>query len=329
MAKRRNKKIKIIPALLIILLLIALGIGIWGVASFGVESLKDPVGLFEKFETSIKDLFDNKTDIGEAPVPLEGEEIAIHMIDVGQADSILIMTPNGNMLVDAGCRASKTALKNYLDGQGIKEFEYVIFTHAHEDHIGGAAMIMKDYKVKNVIMPDATATTAVFEDMIDAIEESKANVIKATPGYTFNIGNLKNTVLGPVKSDYDVNNTSVVVKSEFGSSSIMLTGDAEEISEKDILATFDSSALDCDILKVGHHCSTTSTCKEFLSAVSPKIALISVGTGNSYGHPHKESYERLQDFGAKIYRTDVSGSVVIKTDGKTIKVMVDDYTVAG
>ena len=264
---------------------------------------------------------DNEKETFEKPPQVvDKSSVTMHFIDVGQADSILIVAPEGNMLIDAGTNSSEGDLKNYLDSLGIKKFKYAVFTHPHEDHIGGADMIMENYEVENVILPDAVATTKTYQRMMDAIEKSKANVIQAVPGEAFYIGALKNTILAPVTTEgKDANNTSVVIRTEYGETSMMFTGDAEAESEAEILEKFDKSGLKCDLLKMGHHGSTTSSSDAFLEAVSPSIAVISCGVDNSYGHPHAETITKLEKLKIRYYRTDLLGSIVFKSDGKQIE----------
>ena len=254
------------------------------------------------------------------PVP-DGDEVLIHVIDVGQGDSILVMTPNGNMLIDTGESTAREALVSYLESVNVTSFEYVVFTHPDSDHIGNADYVVQNYTIKNIIMPDKVSTTKTYERMIDAIENSQATVIKAEPGYEFYLGALLNTILAPNDDYDDPNDASVVIKSTFGDTSIMLTGDAEKESEADMVKLYSKDVLDCDVLKVGHHGSRTSTSQAFLDAVDPTIALISCGEGNKYGHPLPETLQRLEKKGIKIYRTDKDGSIVLRTDGKSFEVI--------
>lgn len=255
--------------------------------------------------------------------PVDGQ-VTVHVIDVGQADSILLVTPAGNMLIDAGTNAAESRLKSYLDALGIRQFEYLVLTHPHEDHIGGADMILREYTVKNVVMPNVTATSKTYESVIDALEKSQANVIEAHSGETFSLGDLICRVLAPNSAKYSsTNDYSVVLRATYGEVSMMFTGDAEGNkqgeSEKEILKTYTPADLRCDFLKVGHHGSDTSTSPEFLKAVSPKIAAISVGEGNTYGHPVQSTLDALDAAGVTCYRTDRLGSLVFVCDGKTIE----------
>ena len=255
------------------------------------------------------------------PPVVAGDEVLFHIIDVGQGDAILVTTPDGNMLIDTSESGAKEALVSYLDALGITSFEYVVFTHPDADHIGNADYIVKNYSIKNIILPDRVSTSKTYERMIDAIENSQANVIKGEAGVEFKIGSILNTIIAPNKNYDDNNEMSVVIKSTFGDTSIMLTGDAEKESEADILKIWGNGSLKCDVLKVGHHGSLSSTTQDFLDAVSPSIAVISCGAGNKYGHPLPQTLEKLEKKGIKIYRTDEDGSIVLRTDGKEFTVV--------
>lgn len=255
------------------------------------------------------------------PVTLDGE-MQLHVIDVGQGDSTLIMSKDGIVLVDAGPGSAEDSLVEYLKDVGITTIDYAIFTHPDEDHIGGADVVINNFEVKNVIMPNATKTTKTFEKMIEAIEQSNANVIEATSGASYTLGDIAFRILAPNKASYDAtNNYSVVVKLTYGNNTFMLTGDAESESESEILAKYPASELRADFLKVGHHGSSTSTSTAFLTAVSPSIASISCGEDNKYNHPHRETIEKLQGANIKVYRTDLLSTVVFVCDGNTISVV--------
>ena len=273
-------------------------------------------------ELGLPDIFAGLKQYATTPPPVpEGDEVLVHIIDVGQGDAILVMTPNGNMLIDSGESTARDDLDAYLKSVNITSFEYVVFTHPDSDHIGNAAYVVENYSIKNIIMPDRVATTKTYERMMDAIEKCQINLIIAEPGYEFYIGALLNTILAPNDDYDDTNDASVVIKATFGETSIMLTGDAEKESEADMVKLYSKHILDCDVLKVGHHGSRTSTSQEFLDAVDPKIALISCGEGNKYGHPLPETLQRLEKKGIEIYRTDKHGSIILKTDGKLFEIV--------
>lgn len=255
--------------------------------------------------------------------PVEGE-VSVHVIDVGQGDAILLVAPEGNMLIDAGdnTTASETALKNYLDALGITTLDYFVMTHVHADHIGGADMILRDFTVKNAVMTSDIATTKVYEAMLGGLEASGANVIEALPDLTFAIGDLRCRILAPLKDYSSTNDQSIVLRATYGKVSMMFTGDAEGNlegkSEKDIVAAYSAAELQSDFYKVGHHGSDTSNSAAFLQAVSPKIAAISCGEGNSYGHPLQSVLDMLDALGVMTYRTDRQGDLVFVCDGESI-----------
>ena len=255
------------------------------------------------------------------PAVVDGT-VDFHFIDVGQGDGMLIMTEDGNILIDAGPASASTELNAYLDKYGVTDIEYAIFTHPHEDHIGGAASVVNSRNIKNVIMPDAEYDTKTYTRLLTALEQStKTNVIPAQSGDTYELGNLKIRILAPNSDEYkSTNDYSVVAKITYGSTSFMFTGDAEALSEKEIMSLYNSYELKSNLLKVGHHGSTTSTSEAFLDAVNPLIAVISCAKGNDYGHPHTKTMEKLAERGITVYRTDMEGSMILTTNGTDIYV---------
>ncbi|MCQ4923371.1 MBL fold metallo-hydrolase [Tissierella carlieri] len=246
------------------------------------------------------------------------ENLEVHFIDVGQADSILIKKGNESMLIDAGNNADGDLVVNYLQKQNINKLKYVIGTHPHEDHIGGLDDVIDNFEIEKVIMPNAIATTKTFEDVLDSISKKSLSITKPKVGNSYDLNGAEFIILAPNGENYSsLNDYSVVVKLINGNNSFLFTGDAEELSEKEIL-TNNKRLLKSDVLKVGHHGSVTSTSQDFLDAVDPSAAVISSETGNSYGHPHKEILERLTKKGVDMYRTDSQGTIIMESDGKTI-----------
>lgn len=239
-------------------------------------------------------------------------------IDVGQGDSTLITAPSGELLlIDTGPAASESALIRYLTDADVKTIDYMVLTHAHEDHIGGAVAVLENFEVKSVIMPDATTNTKVFRETLEAMNREGCDTILAKPKNTYSFGDCSFTVLGPLDTkDKDLNNTSVVLKVEYGSTSMLFTGDMEKSYEKELMEEY-GDILDCDILKVGHHGSDTSSGKDFLKTLTPDIAVISSKTGNDYGHPHREVLDRLKELKIEYHRTDKEGDIIIASDGKS------------
>ena len=262
------------------------------------------------------------------PTPVTLKELKVSFIDVGQADSILIQAPTGeSMLIDAGNNDDSNLVVSYLKKQGIEKLDVVIGTHPHEDHIGGLDAVINAFDIGQIYMPKVSHTTITYEDVLTAIKNKGLKAKAPSPGTTFYIGDAKCTVLAPNSSSYeDLNNYSIVIKLEYRNTSFLFAGDAEDVSEKEMLNK--KYNLDADVLKVGHHGSTSSTTAEFLSSVSPKYAVIMVGKDNNYGHPHKEVMDRLKSKKIPVYRTDESGTIVCTTDGKTItfNVSAGSYT---
>lgn len=238
----------------------------------------------------------------------------VYFIDVGQADSILLENKGHYMLIDAGNNEDGPKLVNYFNEQDIKEFDYVVGTHAHEDHIGGMDDIIKNFKIDNFYMPDAITTTKTFEDVLDALEET--NVIFQTPkvNQTFNLQDTTITTLSVTADEKNLNDTSIVLKVKHGTNTFLFMGDASTKIEKNLL----NKDIKSDVLKVGHHGSRYSTSLEFLKKVSPEYAVISVGENNTYKHPHKEILKRLEEQNIQIYRTDKEGTILAKSNGSII-----------
>ena len=242
----------------------------------------------------------------------------VHFIDVGQGDSILIQVNSKNLLIDSGPSVSKDKLVKYLKSLKISKFDYVIASHPHEDHIGNMSYIIDNFEILNFYAPKVESNTKAFETMVESlvIKDLKIKVLKPNIK-SINLGeNTKVEVFSPISNKYEnLNNFSSIIKISYGTTSFLFTGDSEELSEKEVLTQgFD---LKSDVLKVGHHGSSSSTSKRFLDAVDPSVAVISVGEDNSYGHPSQEVLSRLKDL--PIYRTDLDGNILIKSDGYSLK----------
>lgn len=244
----------------------------------------------------------------------DGEKLQIWFLDVGQADSILIQNGDANMLIDAGNNEDGKKLVSYFQSLGIESFQYVIGTHAHEDHIGGMDDIIDNFDIDTFYMPDAITTTATFESVLDSLEAK--NIAFQTPSIDsiFKLGNATIDVLYVGTDDSDLNNTSIVLKLTYGNTSVLFMGDAE----KEVETIIEKKDISADVLKVGHHGSNTSSSKTFLEKVNPSYAIISVGTGNSYGHPSNTTIQNLENQNIQIYRTDENGTIIMTSDGTNI-----------
>lgn len=257
-------------------------------------------------------------------VPLSAESynlLTVHFINVGQGDSILIQVNGKNMLIDAGPKNSSKTLLNYLNSQNIAKLDYVIATHPHEDHIGGMSFVINKYSINKFYAPKVTQSTKIFEQMIESLQNKNLSIIPINASTaSIDLGpNTKTTIYSPVSTSYDnLNNYSPVIKLTYFNNSFLFTGDAAFESEKEILQK--NSDINADVIKIGHHGSATSTAADFLKAVNPKIAVISVGKNNDYGHPASEILSLLKRNKIKIYRTDLDGTIVMSSDGTKISI---------
>lgn len=248
---------------------------------------------------------------------LPGAVAEARFFDVGQGDAAMFIWDGGVILIDAGTNSSQEVLVEYINELGIKTIDCAVFTHPHEDHIGGADRVLEEFDVKSVLMPDIETGTMTYAAMMACIEDEGCPVYEAESGGVYEFGDVTMTVLSPSREYKDLNLGSAVVMIEYIDVRFLFTGDCEREAELDALDVMGAKAFDCDVLKVGHHGSYTSTSEELLSAATPDIAVISCGQGNDYGHPHRETLSKLKDHGIDIYRTDREGTVVIKTDGVT------------
>lgn len=245
----------------------------------------------------------------------------IHMIDVGQGDSILLECDNNYMLIDAGEVSEGEEVVDYLQENNINKLDYALITHPHSDHYGGMETVLKNVETENIIMSEAVNTTRTWESLTDYIDEQNYNVIFPTTNDTFQLGDCTLTAYVSQGED-DLNNCSIVVRADYNSMSAIFTGDAEKSEEKKITESgFDVSA---DVLKVGHHGSNTSTNDDFLEKVNPQLALISCGENNDYGHPHKETTAKLEDSNITSLRTDKLGDILVNLSDNKIKISTDN-----
>ena len=250
------------------------------------------------------------------------DKIIVRVLDVGQADCILIEAPEGCILIDSGVNSSESTVKAYLDRLEISEIDYFVISHPHSDHIGGADMIFREYTVKNILYD---AHNGYSEYQNEMLQNSGAVLTDVSVGDRFSVGKLTITVLLADYSDAkDDNDRGIVLRLDYGESSFVFTGDATADAEAKMLGEIDAELLDCDFLKAGHHGSNGSTSTDFLSALTPSIVSVSFGLGNSYGHPDREMLARCEDVGAAVYRTDLSGDLVFECDGKTIIYIQED-----
>ncbi len=254
--------------------------------------------------------------------PTNGQTLTVKMLDVAQADAILIQTGDQTMLIDAGKNEGAADFVKTLQEMGVTKLDYLVGTHPHEDHIGGLDAVIDAFDVGILLMPNAQANTRTFEDVLDAMDRKGLKATTPHVGDTYTLGDASFIILAPNSTEYeDINNTSIMMRLTYGKRSFMLTGDAETVSEEEVLSL--QKPLQSDVLKVGHHGSHSSTSPDFLEAVKPTIALISCATDNTYGHPHRETMDALKAANVAIYRTDLQGTVTVTTDGQTLEVTTE------
>lgn len=292
------------------------------ISAFVLTDFSDKLGIQQV--PVLSDVRNSITDIKDDISPSTKTEnkknnCEVHFIDVGQGDSILIISDGKTILIDAGENDKGKVVVDYLKKLGIKKIDLLIATHPHSDHIGGMDTVINTFKIGKIVMqrlPDSLVpTTRTYTDVLSAIADKGLKVTPAKVGDSYDFGSGKLTILGP-NAEYDnLNDMSIVCKFNYGKKSFLLAGDMQSSAEKDLLRKgFD---LKSDVLKVGHHGSSTSTTKQFYKAVNPKYCVISVGDGNSFGHPNAKTLKTIATNGAKIYRTDFQGSIVIGiSDGK-------------
>lgn len=242
-------------------------------------------------------------------------KLQIYYFDVGQADSILVIADNQTMLIDAGNNEDGPLLVGYIQGLGITKIDYLVGTHPHEDHIGGLDDIINNFEIGKIYMPDATTTTSTFQSVLEAISAKGLSITRCEIGSTFGLGDGICTIMSVENEEQsNLNLNSIVIHLAYGEKTFLFMGDAEKEIEEKI------SWPKVDVLKVGHHGSDTSSTEKFINAVKPESAIISVGTNNTYSHPAQSTLDTLTKVGAKIYRTDEVGTILLTSDGKTYNI---------
>ena len=256
---------------------------------------------------------------GQTTSPTGTEEelgFTVYFIDVGQADSALVVCDGKTMLIDGGNVADSRLIYSFLEKHGVSELDYIVATHAHEDHVGGLAGALNYAKANVAYCPVTSFDSKAFNDFIKYLGEQSVSITVPKHGDSFWLGSAGVQIIGPIKASNEPNNTSIVIRIVYGDTSFLFTGDAERNEEQDILeAGYDLSAT---VLKIGHHGSDTSTTYPFLREIMPLCAVISCGEGNSYGHPNDDLLSRLRDADVIVYRTDIQGTITCTSDGSTV-----------
>ncbi len=244
--------------------------------------------------------------IGDEEKKESEENLEVYYIDVGQADSILIINQNQSMLIDAGNNDDGQDVVKFIKERGVSKLDYVIGTHPHEDHIGGLDDVINEIDIDKIYLPKIQTNTKTYESVLEAIQNKNKSINSLQKGDKITLGEVELEVMtDSILDKENLNLASNIIKLEFNGISFLFTGDAEAENEKTI------NWENIDILKVGHHGSTTSSSSKFIKQIKPKYAIISVGKDNSYGHPHKEIIKRLENIGSEILRTDEFGTIKI------------------
>lgn len=306
--KKGKRKTKIIGSLIAVIIVVLAGL--LGINNEQISKLANEIGLGNLINSESTEAI-NQNNI----TPVNGE-LQVYYIDVGQADSILIINKEDAMLIDAGNNEDGEDVVNFIKDKGITKLDYVVGTHPHEDHIGGLDdVINSNIEIENVLMPKIETTTKTFEDVVNAISNKGLTVKAPNKGDTFTLGDSNLEVMTDSILDEDnLNLSSITLRLQYGNNSFLFMGDSEKENEKTI--TWPKT----DVLKVGHHGSDTSSSEEFLNEVKPSISIIMAGKDNSYGLPKEEIVERLENVGSKVYRTDANGTIEVTSDGNNINV---------
>ena len=257
-------------------------------------------------------------------VPDLSGEFAVHFIDIGQGDAVLIQNSDGEfMLIDTGGSQQWPKLSSYLEHFGVGRFRYVVFTHPHADHIGSAHRIVREFDIDTLIMPPAVNDTVEFNNLLDALEERALPPTRAVAGDFYEFGDASFLIIAPLSEGYaNLNDYSVVILMNHGENRFLFTGDMERRSENEIIRHSLDNNLDisADVLQVAHHGSATSSQADFLALIRPQLAVIQVGEDNPFNHPTMAVIGRLEDVGAEILRNDWHGDIIVRSDGRGLTV---------
>ncbi len=261
----------------------------------------------------------HKVDSVESDVnDSENTSLEVYFIDVGQGDSTLIIDEDEAMLIDGGLPTASQKIYSFLEKKNIKHLKYIVATHAHNDHVGGLSAALEYSSCDEILVPYLDSDNERFQSFLNTASEKEVSVTQAKDGETYSLKNAIIKVLGPTDLiEGEDNNNSLVFRLEYKNVSFLFTADAEQMEEQLLLYNH-YEELNVDVLKVGHHGSYTAASSAWMKAVDPKYAVISCGKDNSYGHPHEETLQLLQQQGTTVYRTDLQGTIHCSTDGNQI-----------
>ncbi len=246
----------------------------------------------------------------------EPSKLEVHFIDVGQGDATLLKCGGNAMLIDTGDDSKGTAVWNYLRKQGVEALDYLLLTHPHSDHIGGAPVILTKLDIREVFASNFVEDTSAYQKLMRGLEDQQLKATTPPVGSSYSLGDAKFTILAPGFYFDNPNDSSIALMVEHGENRFLFTGDAEVQGETGIMAS--GQNLDADVYQVGHHGSSTASSVNLLNAVTPEYAVISCAEGNSYGHPHAETLNNMRTMGIKLFRTDEQGSIIATSDREEI-----------
>lgn len=344
-AQRRKKRGGILPVLvtMVLLVLVAVYAG-GGDLEAGLDGVRDAASsLADDAMEAIETLTSDAPEASVAPAataapaatvapaatdapgtsagPLPaGEGMTLTVLEVGKADCLVLQCDGESMIIDGGNEGDEDYILEHLEDMGIEGFRYLVNTHPHEDHLGSLDAVVLAYPVEQAYLSPREHTTKSYENLLGALEEKNVPTSVPSPGDTFALGGAQITVLSPdPDADYDeINDWSLVLLAEYGDVRYLLMGDAETPVETDLLES--GADLSADVLKVGHHGSSTSSKRDFLQAVSPDYAVITCDYTESAGAPHDEVAARLEELEIPVLRTDLSGVLTLHTDGRDVSV---------
>lgn len=283
--------------------IIEIVLGIIALILVGAFSSGDDINLAADYENNI--------------VQEEKDGVEVHFIDVGQADCILVKEKDKSMLIDAGNNDDGKEIVSYIKDLGINKIDYLIATHAHEDHIGGIDNVIEAFEIGKMFMPEKMTTTKTFEEVLDSVEEKDVYLETPEIGDIFYINDAKCEVMSIDSNAEELNQTSIVIQMNYGSNSFLFMGDAETANENA------RNWNDIDVLKVGHHGSNSSSSERFLNQVKPEISIIQVGEDNKYNLPTSKTLNKLEKINSKIYRNDLNGNIILNSNGIDIEIKTD------
>ena len=262
-----------------------------------------------------------RSTLAPAAPDFDKTQYFVKIMDVGQADAALIYSNGCSAVIDAGLTSSADDISADLKGADIKDIDALLITHLHMDHAGALAKIAMSFPIDNLIIPNRDSSAEAMPTVNEAekrVVAEKGKVFTATEGMNFNIGEFEVTLLAYFPDATKENDRSIITMAKIGNKKFLFTGDAEKATEADVLA--EKLNIDCDVLKVGHHGSNSSSTAAFLKAASPKYAAISVGKDNMYSHPSNKTIVALKNCGAEVYRTDKNGDISFYVENGNIRV---------